>query len=228
MGFWFSALSGVLYRHCARGTLPYKAPLTWLKSMQTTLQDIFKGTTTFFALTSTVHFVIHCHALLSLISFPHRTHKRNKKAAEMRNALAYAILSTFVGSIFYLSVYLRAVPTRHIVFTIGTAAYASLANVFILRSSDSLPARPSRPRDLSPMKKSTRLLFPFTIVISLVVPSVLLAVAPVGDPRPSQLQAVVAPHLFLMLSQIVFETVGYLAFSFYTLYIRLEIGRAHV
>lgn len=146
----------------------------------------------------------------------------------MRSALTYAILSTGFGTIFYLSVYLRAVPTRHILFAVGTAAYASLANVFILRSSDGFPAAPLRPRSLSPMKKSARLLFPFSTVFSLVVPAALLAFAPVGDPRPSQLQAVVAPHLFLMLCQIVCETVTYLASSFYTLYIRLGITIAFV
>lgn len=157
------------------------------------------------------------------------SHSIEKSATPaMRNAVSAVIFSTFVSGMLYLSVHLRAVPSRHIIFVVGTAVYASLANAFILRTSDSLPGDPRQPRSLSPMKNSARLLFPFTIVVSLFVPAVLLAVAPKAYPRPSQLHAVVAPHLFLMLSQIVLETIGYVLSSFYTLYVRLGVTIAFV
>lgn len=146
----------------------------------------------------------------------------------MRNSISALIFLTFVSGTLYLGVYLRAVPVNHIIFVFGTAMYASLANQFILRTSENIPAGSLRPRPLSPFKNSARLLFPFTFVFSLLVPAALLAGAPTAGPSPSQLQAVVAPHLFLMLSQIVLETVGYLLSSFCTRYVRLGVTIAFV
>ncbi|CDF37782.1 unnamed protein product [Chondrus crispus] len=128
----------------------------------------------------------------------------------------------------YLAVYLRAVPLSHVLFVCVTAGYASLANYFVLRDSNSFPAAPLRPRSLSPTKNSTRLLFPFTLFLSLVGPAVLLTISPATSQRPSQLQQVIAPHLFLMLSQIVMETIGFLLFNSYVLYVRLGVTIAMV
>lgn len=127
-----------------------------------------------------------------------------------------------MASMLYLTAVLRAVPTSHIIFVVATAAYATLANVFILHSKESLPSAPLRPRSLTPVKNIVRLLFPSTAAFSFFVPICLLVVGPTG------LRGILVPHLFLMMSQILLETVGYLLFKYYTLYVRLGVTVAIV
>lgn len=122
----------------------------------------------------------------------------------------------------YLSAVLRVVPLEHILFVLTSAVYATLANAYIINQRDALPAAPLNPRSLTPVKNSARLLFPFTTVFSLFVPISLLVAGPPG------LLPVLAPHLFLMLTQIAFETIGLLFFTFYTLYARLGVSIAFV
>ncbi|CAN8075234.1 unnamed protein product [Agarophyton chilense] len=67
-----------------------------------------------------------------------------------------------------------------------------------------------------------RLLFPFTFVFSLGVPTILLITAgnsPI-DGTQTQLHPILAPHLFLMICQILIETVGFIFSSSFTLYVR--------
>lgn len=132
-------------------------------------------------------------------------------------------MSLIISAILYLAMYMRAVPLHHVLFVCATAAYAFFANCFILSDRENFPAEPLRPRSLSPKKNSTRLLFPFTICLSLLGPAILLALNSNMNERPSQLQEVLAPHLFLMLSQIALETIGSQLFAFYTLYVRLGV-----
>lgn len=143
----------------------------------------------------------------------------------MAAGLIATVLSLFLFSgALYITTVLRIVPLRHIIFVVLTTIYALLGNAFLRRSARTTP-RPVRPRQLTPMKHAVRLLFPFTTVFSLLVPSLLLIVAgksPV-DGKPTSLAYVVAPHLFLISSQICMETVGFMYSTVFTLYIRFAV-----
>lgn len=147
----------------------------------------------------------------------------------MRSCVVVTISVLFVTGSLYLAVVLRAVPARHIFFTLITAAYATFANIFIEHASPQLNIS-KRPRPVAPTKSSPRLLFPFTICFSLLAPIAILVASCANGIQLAQspLVAIIAPHLFLILSQIVCENIGYIASNFFSVYIRLGVTVAFV
>lgn len=147
----------------------------------------------------------------------------------MQSRVVATISVLFVLGALYLSVVLRAVPARHIFFTLITATYATFANIYIEHASPHLNIS-KRPRPVAPTKNSPRLLFPFTICFSLLAPSAILIASRVHGIQLAQssLVAIIAPHLFLILSQIVCENMGYIASNFFSVYIRLGVTVAFV
>lgn len=136
------------------------------------------------------------------------------------------ILLLIIGIAFLLT--LRAIPLSHIFFVCFSAIYAITANYFILHTQQNLPRAPLTPRSLSPTRNTARLLFPFTIILSISLPLILIALTSPSNTKPAPLHVVVVPHLFLMLCQILFESVGFLLQTFFTLYIRLGVTIAFV
>lgn len=130
----------------------------------------------------------------------------------------------------YFAAYLRVIPTHHILFVAITSAYALFANSYIRRTGSSLPLQPLQPRSLAPMKHAARLLFPFTIVFSLSVPISLLFIAgksPIdGSFTPAY--RILSPHIFLTMTQILLETIGYTNSTVFTIYVRLGVTIAFV
>lgn len=147
--------------------------------------------------------------------------------------IATTILGTAqLSGAVYLSAVRYLVPARHIVFVLGAIAYATFANVYIRRTTSS-PQPSSRLTDstnLSPSRGAVRLLFPFTIVLSLLGPTLLMTISSRNDTNASTfgLNAIVAPSLFLILAQTFCETVGFLASTFFIRYVRLGLTIAFV
>lgn len=121
---------------------------------------------------------------------------------------------------FYL-VYMGSVPLRHIVFSVITTVYAVCCNAYIRGAN----APPVQPRSISPVPNAVRLLFPFTLLFSLLVPFYLLVVSTGASDR-SHLRNILAPHLFLVMLQILLETVGFLLANVFTIYVRLGVTTA--
>lgn len=159
----------------------------------------------------------------------HITHHRFPPPQPMNSRnVTPVILLVFVPACLYLTAYLRLVPMRHIVFVLITSFYALFNNTIILRTF--LPAATLAPRSLAPVKRAPRLLFPFTFIFSLLVPTILLYVAGTSrvDATPTKLAYIVAPPLFLIMSQITLETIGFLFSTVFTVYIRLAVTIAFV
>lgn len=149
--------------------------------------------------------------------------------AAMSNTFAIVLCSVFLSSCVYLTAILRIVATRHIVFVFGAISYFGFANIFLARTAPHLRI-PCQSKPIAPSGSSPRLLFPFTIFFSLLLPTALLLTASLygATARTSRLFAILGPHLFLMVSQIVCETVGFLGCNFFTVYTRLGLTVAFV
>lgn len=129
----------------------------------------------------------------------------------------------------YLSLVIRAVPARDVTFVLATFLYAAFANQYILGAPGGYSMRSLRPSGLTPMKRTARLLFPFTLVLSFAVPIVLLVRGvPGATTRPTQLDRILAPHLFLMTSQILLEAIGFFLSRHVAVYIRFCVTTAFV
>lgn len=132
------------------------------------------------------------------------------------------LCAVLFGACFYLSYVLSLIPRKHIIFSVSVALYGTFANQYIRLNAPSLISNgPSSP-PIAPSQSSVRLLFPFTFFFSLVGPTVilLLAVANGLSPPDSQIHSIVAPPLFLMMAQILCETVAIVTYPYFTVYIR--------
>lgn len=177
--------------------------------------------------------MLHTKALSSFLSrMPtmltglFRLHSPRLKSQQIGKITIFFILFIQASAALYLSVYLRAVPTNHIIFVISVTSYAAFSNQFLRRSlSLTQDYLRLQPRGIAPMRQSTRLLFPFTICFSLLVPALLLYVT---RGLATKLDELLCPHLFLMIIQIFLETIGHLNSSTILLYVRLGVTIAFV
>lgn len=80
-------------------------------------------------------------------------------------------------------------------FVIATFAYTPLFNMFLLRTPTPTSTAPP-----APSKRSVRLMFPLTLFVSIIIPSLLLVQA------PELADTGLRRHLWLVLSQLLLET----------------------
>lgn len=112
----------------------------------------------------------------------------------------------------------RGVPARDVAFALGGAAYAALANAV---SDKPLPGTVTRRAGTVSARRTVRLLFPFTLLLSIGAPWALL----LGDPAAG---ALLAPSLFLVHAQLAAEALTFAFRDRVSLYVRITLPIAFV
>lgn len=128
------------------------------------------------------------------------------------NALKCALIAAVLLPAQAWLLYQRLVPLPVICFPCFVAAYAALANSFVLPQSPPLAPGGS----LTPARNTVRFLFPFTCVLSLAAPALLIVLNPVLAPA-------LAPHLFVVIWQLLLETASYVLANRISLFVRLAV-----